>query len=391
MKTALIMISIVFCLTAEADFYMSGSTKLYPLFFSSVDTAFSILRTSVRAEGEWFFQNTIRAKSAWEISPHLYSESVPPEYRSGFNPKHTSYRVDDFRKTIVPANQNSEDAFVIFHNPDRLHITLPAQKFSITAGRQSMGWGSSHFIRPTDIITPFGFDAVDSENRIGVDAIVVRAPFGTMNEFEAGYVAGAQAQFSESAFFSRARFVTSRFGDISPLFIGFKKHLLLGMDYEKNIFDAGFSAEGALVIPGFFSDKNHPDDEYLRLSLGLHHRFTSRMHMRGEYHYNGAGNKDGTIDPDHTAYTHGNVYLLGKHYMGSTGSFEITPLFVTHLSFLANLHDPSAFIGLGAEKNLARHKNIYISAQINSGLGRGESPEFDTRPLLFYGGFRWYF
>jgi len=119
-------------------------------------------------------------------------------------------------------------------------------------GRQAIAWGNARIINPTDIIAPFSFNELDTEERRGVDAVRVRIPLGMMDELDLGVVAGRDFNRDRSAFFIRGKTYLLK-TDLSLLMTGFRKHLMIGFDLSRSVGGAGIWLEAAHVSP-FFSN-----------------------------------------------------------------------------------------------------------------------------------------
>ncbi len=100
------------------------------------------------------------------------------------------YRVTDFDSRLYPCENDTAGSFAIFQNLDRLYLGLKADDFDLYIGRQAIAWGSARVINPTDVLVPYKFEELDTEERIGVDALRVRIPLGSLSEFDAGAVFG---------------------------------------------------------------------------------------------------------------------------------------------------------------------------------------------------------
>jgi hypothetical protein len=80
------------------------------------------------------------------------------------------------------------------------------------------------------------------------------------------------------------------------------------------------------------------------------HNWTGFM----EYYYNGFGQTNGNYSPDALAsnpellkrLARGEVFNLGRHYLGTSVSFEMTPLLLLTPNIFINLTDPSALAQL---------------------------------------------
>jgi len=336
-------------------------------------------------------------ESAYSFSPRiqdplLYSTSVFKSivYSS-------DYRVKDFDDLIYPKNKEDyTGSFGIYHNFDRFFMTYSASFGDLYVGRQVIAWGSARTINPTDVITPFNFDELDKEERVGVDALRLRIPIGLLQEFDAGYVFGKDFKWKESAFFVRTKLYKVK-TDVSFMVLCFRENLMAGFDVARSVKGASVWFESAYVWTDFFSNKVIKiNDDYLRLIVGADYAFTGNTYGFIEYHFNQAGSNHpenylknlGTI-----AYTEGSVYLVGEHYIVPGISYQITPLVTLTAQSLFNLSDGSFYIAPNYEYNISQ--NIYIAGGIYLSMkgfsfGSG-TPEFGYYPDMFYSSFRIYF
>jgi hypothetical protein len=282
-------------------------------------------------------------------------------------------------------------------------VTFRARRADITIGRQAIAWGSARSVNPTDVLAPFSFETLDTEDRIGIDAARVRIPLGSLSEIDAGYVFGEDLKFSNSAFYGRTAFNVHS-TDFSLLFMGFRENLLAGFDMAGSIGGAGLWFEAAYVFVDALSDYGTGrNDNYFRASSGLDYSFNSKSYSFLEYHFNGAGmsSASGYLNNfSKPAYTEGAVYLMGRHYLNPGFTYQVTPLITLTAQSLINITDPSFFVTPQAEYNIA--SNIYISAGAFIGIGSRwiESQEhlpialrseFGSYPNIYFGSFRYYF
>ncbi|MYE88014.1 hypothetical protein F4X33_03340 [Candidatus Poribacteria bacterium] len=327
--------------------------------------------------------------------PSLFSE---PPIAGAAGSLH--YRVADFDSTIYPGENAPDGSFGLFQNLDRASIGYGADFGDITIGRQAIAWGSARVVNPTDVIAPYAYNQLDTEDRIGVDAIRVQIPIGVLGEFDAGYVFGENLAFERSAFFLRSQ-LNAVETDFSILLLGFHEHLMTGFDIARGIGGAGFWLEAAYVYANAFDSENPNAENYLRASMGLDYSFGGVSYGFIEYHFSGAGAQvpeDYLANLDRPAYTDGAVYLMGKHYFVPGLTFQITPLISLSGVVLSNIADPSVFPSLQIEYNFAQ--DIYLSAGGFIGIGRRPETEneetqfrseFGGYPTLFFSSFRIYF
>jgi hypothetical protein len=394
---------------------ISGSYKNFSIFFSMPD--FLIGGQSLDSDSLGAVNNRFRLralfkpwegvefKMAYDLSPRIQDPLLFQE--SLFSPGTVSpgYRITDFRERIYPVPKKSARSFGLFHNLDRFMVTKRFKWADLYIGRQAVAWGSARMINPTDIIAPFSFNQLDTEERRGVDAVRLRIPLGMMDELDLGVVAGHDFKTENSAAFVRCKFYVWQ-TDVSLLSLAFRHHLLLGFDLARAIGGAGLWCETALVLPYLFEKAPlFEEDQYFRLSLGMDTNLTSKLYGYVEYHFSSAGSKQAREYLNlfsTSAFQDGSVYLMGKHYLGIGGTYQISPLVPGTLMILFNASDQSLILAPLIEYNAA--PDIYLSAGCYVGLGSGLEPsleegsgaqimgsEFGTYPDMVFTSFRIYF
>jgi len=316
------------------------------------------------------------------------------------------YRLDDLRDMLYPKPGEPISSFGLFQNLDRFYMTLETDFADVFVGRQPIAWGSARFINPTDIIAPFAFNELDTEERRGVDALRMRVPLGSMDELDLGFVAGKNFKSDNNAFFLRAKIYKIQ-TDISAILLGFRKHLLIGLDIARAVGGAGLWFESAYVIPNCFREKRAPKEKnYFRSSIGMDYNLNNKTYGFFEYHFNSPGKnrpeKYLDIIPS-SAYQDGSVYLLGKHYLNLGCVYQLTPLLPFTGMIILNLSDGSLILSPAFEYNIA--EDIYLVAGAYIGLGKNPEvatdpvdslpfiyrSEFGSYPDLIYTSFRIYF
>lgn len=293
------------------------------------------------------------------------------------------YRVTDLDRQIAPADGKTPAGFAMYQNLDRLNVGLAFSHFDLILGRQAIAWGSARAVNPTDILTPFAFNDLDTEDRPGVDAARIRVPIGFMGEVDAGYIAGEDFKTEVSAWYLRGKYYLLR-SDISAVAARFGRHLMIGFDLARAIGGAGFWTEAAWVDIYAFDSDNYPEyDDYFRGSIGCDYSFGGNIYAFIEYHFNQIGSnraeeyQHALLNP---AYSDGAVYLMGKHYLIPGVSWQVSPLVTAGGQILANLGDPSLLIAPNLEYNIA--ENIYLSAGAYVGIGSAPSVAYRSLPGL---------
>jgi hypothetical protein len=361
----------------------------------------------IRLYGHLRVADWLAFNGAYDFAPYIQDPALSHNEAFRIETAPESYRAVDLDDRLYPAPGDSVRSFAVLQNLDRTFFTITAPQFDLYVGRQAIAWGSGHVINPTDVIAPYTYGELDTEDRIGVDAVRLRVPIGFMGEIDAGYVFGDEFEFSQSAFFIRGKFYAAR-TDWSVLLVGFRENLLVGLDLTRDVGGAGFWMEGGYVfVDALNENRVDGNGDYFRASIGLDHSLWRDAYGFAEYHFNGAGADDAKGYLDNLAslaYTEGSVYLLGKHYLVPGVSCQITPLLTASSEALLNLSDPSVFLAPNLEYNIAQ--DIYIAAGTYVGIGRRPEAvmleglgstrvsfrsEFGSYPDSYYGSFRIYF
>lgn len=351
----------------------------------------------VRLNGRWKISSDLAFSLSYDFAPRVQD---PALFINAFefttiNPY--GYRFDDFDQRLYPSETDDVASFAIFQNLDRAMLEIHTHAADIYLGRQGIAFGSARVINPTDILAPYSYETLDTEDRVGIDAVRVRIPLSFMSEIDAGYVFGDDFKFENSAMFLRTKFYVAR-TDIAAIAVGFRENLMLGLDFTRSVGGAGVWLECAHTFTDALSDHDTDSRDYFRATLGADYSLGENTYGFAEYHFNQAGADDAKEYLERlttTAYTDGSVYLLGRHYLIPGVSHQISPLLTGNLEILSNLSDWSVYLAPGLEYNIA--ENIYLAGGAYIGLGREPSlaetarSEFGTYPDLFYTSFRVYF
>ena len=326
--------------------------------------------------------------------PSLFSQSP---IAVGIVPHH--YRVVDLDSPIYPSENEPTGSVGIYHNLDRAFVQVSTDFADISIGRDAIAWGSARVVNPTDVVAPYTYDQLDTEDRVGVDAVRVRIPIGAMGEWDTGYIFGEGFDFENSALYLRSQ-LNAVETDFSVLLVGFQKHLLVGLDIARGIGGAGFWLETAYVFIEPFDQDSEAGSNYLRASTGLDYSFGEKTYGFIEYHFNSAGAKvpeNYLANLNQPAYTQGSVYLMGIHYLAPGFSYQLTPLISSSGQVLFNLSDSSTWVGPQVEYNIA--EDIYLSAggfvsigkRLEIDKSREFRSEFGSYPSVVFSSFRAYF
>jgi len=342
--------------------------------------------------------NELSFDFAYEISSFYGSHAQKGIFA---NTRAVNYRAYDLHREIHSSTHEHYN-LLFYQQIDRTCLTFSSDRFDLYAGRQTITFGSSRFINPMDVLSPFSFDTIDKEERTGVDAIRVRIPFGFMGEIDGGVVLGDHLKSQLSALYLNTKFSIKE-TDYAFMTMIFRENLLIGADFQTSIMDAGSWMEAAYTFSGATSDLNS-DDNYLRVSTGVDYNLFANLYVFLEYHYNDAGGsspKNYLKLFDKTAYSEGQVFLLSRHYLISGLLGTLTPLCTLQTNIIINLSDGSFFISPRLEYSLIENFYLDIGAFINIGVKTRSSDsqsgiselgsEFGNYPNIYFTSLRYYF
>jgi len=277
----------------------------------------------------------------YEISPQLSSRTSNP-FAMTSGPGMPGYRWTD----LDPLLATSGDKKSVLQNLDRFNVQFQFADGDLTIGRQAITFGSARMINPTDVFLPFSLGTLNTEYRIGVDAVRYQKAWGELGELDIGFVSGDGAQGENSAAFLQAK---QNLGgkDFKFSLIRFAEQNLVGGGLETAIGNFGFWLEIASVSG--LSD-------YQRGSVGFDYAFTANTFAMIEYHISSAGTTDTDQYLNHfesLSFTTGGVFLLGEHYIIASLSQTLSPLWQASAQTIINLDDDSSFTMLSTNFNLA--------------------------------------
>ena len=387
---------------ADAEFQFGGYYKNFSTIFNSPvpETAMSgVVVNRLRLNLSYAPTDSLSFAFAYDFTPRVQDPLLFSQSLIAVSTASSSYRVADFDSQIYPSADESVSSVGIYHNLDRAAVQFSTDFADFSVGRDAIAWGSARVVNPTDVVAPYTYDQLDTEDRVGVDAVRVRIPVGVMGEVDTGYIFGNNFDFDKSAVFLRTQLNAAE-TDFSILLLEFQRDLLIGLDVARGIGGAGFWLETAYVLAEPFDDAPDASEDYLRTSVGLDYSFGGETYAFIEYHFNGAGARQPEnylANLEQPAYTRGGVYLLGRHYLAPGFTRQLTPLVSFSGQMLFNLSDPSTWVAPQVAYNIAEDIHLSIGGFVSIGKRpkNGESTEFQSEfgsyPNLFFSSFRVYF
>ena len=386
----------------NAEFQASGYYKNFSTAFNSPlpdASMMGIVVNRLRLNLSYAPTDSLSFDFAYDFTPRVQDPLLFSQSPIAVGIASSRYRVADLDSPIYPRTDEPIGNVGIYHNLDRASVQFSTDFADFSIGRDAIAWGSARIINPTDIIAPYTYDQLDTEDRVGVDTIRVRIPIGVMGEVDTGYIFGNNFNFDKSAVFLRTQMNAAE-TDFSILLLEFQRDLLVGFDIARGIGGAGFWLETAYVLTEPFNDASDTVNNYLRTSIGFDYSFGGETYAFIEYHFNGAGTQKPEnllTNLEQPAYTRGGVYLLGVHYLAPGFTHQLTPLISFSGQILLNLSDPSTWIAPQIAYNVAEDIHLSVGGFISVGKRpkNGDSTQFQSEfgsyPNLFFSSFRVYF
>ena len=386
----LLIILVLLSEPVRTDF--SGSLKAFVITQEPIDNGLfaapeqSSLQMPLRLMWDQNLTQRVNFEAHLQLTPVLSTESLG-SLRDASR-RDPTYRFDDLKSTLG----NGAEKSLTLQNLDRFNVQVRLEQGDLTLGRQSIAFGNSRFVSPSDVFLPFDVKTLDQEYRRGVDAVRYQASIGDLSEIDIGFVMGSSAQSQTSAAFMQAR-TNVKGQDYQVTLIDYADQLLMGVGVEGSLGSSGYWAEVAAT---------QGSADYLRASVGVDFALNAFSLVMFEYHYNGPGAKEpeGYLAAQGSAaYDQGGVYLLGRHYLAAGLQAQMNPLLSVSGQALMNLSDHSAFLSLATSYNAS--DNTYIDfgyyhflgdAVVGaSDLGLMPGSEYGISPRSLYVSLRWYF
>jgi len=255
-------------------------------------------------------------------------------------------RLLDLSKTIT-----DRDDYVLYHRLDRLALTYQKERFVFRLGRQAVTWGNGFLFNPMDLFNPFAPSDIEREYKLGDDMAQAQISFGGTGNVQLVYVPRrdpetGDVEADQNTIAGKVHFAkgTTEFD------------LMAAQNFDDQVIGAGctgYLGEAAwrLDATWTFTDEQSGDDDYLSLVANLDYSWVwweKNFYGFVEVFYNGLG-EDAYADDVMDAYirdqiARGQLFTLGRYYLGGHVRMEVHPLVNVFLTVIHNLDDPSGML-----------------------------------------------
>jgi len=262
-----------------------------------------------------------------------------------------------------------EEQLQLWHDVDRLSLTVYSGMGDVTVGRQAITWGISNLFPVADLWAQFSPFELDTEEKPGIDAVRVLSYPG--DGLELDLVVADRGSADDLSAGIRASFSlpwTDLYGAAGKFW---NEAMILG-GISAPVGSWKLRAEG--VFP---YDLDEDRVATPRVTAGVDWLGGETM-ISGEYHFNGIGVSEAgrygeaLQDP---RFARGESYYLGRHYLG--GFISWTPgndRLSFALSALANLQDPSTALTPVVSYDFGQSTRASAGAMFSL----GDSPTFGS-------------
>jgi len=293
-----------------------------------------------------------------------------------------------FDLTHEISNKNKNASLVRL---DRFSIAYTGDKTVARFGRQAVSWGNGLLFTPMDILNPFDPAAIDKEYKSGDDMLYGQylldngSDFQTVAVVRRNPVSGDVEKDQSSLALKYHGFWGSREYD-----------LLVAEHYGEFILGLGAATDvGGAVWRGDLVWNNTDTGYILTAEGGISYSGVAGGHnWTGfiEYYYNGFGQTDGDYSPAALAsnpellirLARGELFNLGRHYLGTSVSFEMTPLLNLTPNIFINLTDPSALAQLVLSYDWKQDIQLLVALGIPIGPNGSEYGGIDSDQADLY-------
>lgn len=282
----------------------------------------------------------------------------------GFGVSAVPDRLIDLETDLV-----SQPGLRVWHDVDRLSLSVETGPADLTLGRQAITWGVSGIFPVADLWARFSPFELDTEEKPGIDA--VRALFYPVDGLEMDLVVAHRGALEDLSAGLRGTYSLAS----ADLWAGagklWRQGMLMG-GATLLLDQARLRAEA--VLPWELDTGSLLDP---RATLGIDFIRGTTV-LTGEYHFNGigagetAGYNRVIQDP---RFGRGETYYLGRHYLGAVGSWspDEENRLTLALNALANLQDGSVALTPIAGYDLGQATRLSLGGL----LSFGATPRFD--------------
>lgn len=278
---------------------------------------------------------------------------------------------DDRRLVDLTSVISENDDLILYHRIDRLALTLKPSWGVVRVGRQAVTWGNGLLFNPMDLFNPFSPTDIERDYKIGDDMVSVQAPLGGSGNLQFLYVPRRNPDTHHLSWESSSLAAKYHFAAGGTEFdLMAARHY---RDYLLGVGSVGYLGDAAWRIDLTWTvlDSGGPSSDYLSLVANMDYSWTwleKNFYGLVEFYYSGIGEDDyraALLNPDIVErLDRGELYTLGRTYLGASVTMEVHPLVNIILSAITNLHDPSGVLQPRVTYDLTQNMQLIAGGSI---------------------------
>jgi hypothetical protein len=273
---------------------------------------------------------------------------------------------------LTRASGGERSAYV--HRLDRLSVGFTTQRTAWRFGRQAISWGNGMLFNPADVFNPFDPAAVDTEYKTGDDMLYGQFLFAGGGDLQ-GVAVVRRDPYSGDVEQDQSSVALKYHGFLGPG----EFDLLAAEHYDDRLLGLGGNMNvGGAVWRGDLTWTSTAREDVVSAVTSLSYSWNwGGRNVSGvlEYYHNGFGQSGGAYSPADlarnpdllTRLQRGEIYTLGRNYLGASATIELSPLFLLTPGLLVNLHDPSALAQFVARYDVGQELLLLCALNIPVG------------------------
>lgn len=264
---------------------------------------------------------------------------------------------DDSRLFDLTYIVNEGEQHTTVHHIDRLTVGYQDAYNVVKFGRQVISWGNGMFYSPMDFLNPFAPNAIEKEYKSGDDMLYAQRLFDSGNDLQLATV------IRRDGLGDLSQEVNTTAAKYHAFVENIEVDALVSQHYDDWIVGGGvLSSPFKGILRGDVVITKTDVDTYVSIVTNFSYSWTVLdKNMSGivEYFYNGMGADQEDYDTPNSdlmaRINRGELFTLGKHYLASSVSIEITPLWMLTPNIFYNLGDNSTLLQITSQHDLARN------------------------------------
>ncbi len=274
---------------------------------------------------------------------------------------------------------------VIYHRLDRLNLTHTSPLATVRLGRQALTWGNGLLFNPMDLFNPFAPTTIQRDYKMGEDMAHALLPVGS-GELELLYVprrdpdSGA-LEDDQTSYAAKWHMAPGTLEVDLMAARHFSDHIVaMGA--------SGYLGQAAWRIDGVYTflEEDTGQEDFWQLVANFDYAWrwgAKNIYGLIEFYYNGLGLTENyaqalTREPLVERLDRGDLFTLGRTYLGGQLRIELHPLVQASGTVIVNLTDPSGIVQPQLLWDLATDVQLIAGASWHWGADETEFGGFDT-------------